>query len=482
MKNKIIFILTIFLFTACSKLLDEKPKAIAASNFYNKPAEVEAGLNAIYPPLRDQGNMGALYQTQLEIYTEYMYGRGSHAPLNTYTGLDNTNITRVSDMWRRFYEAIRDANIVIQKTPLGKEIGEADATRFIAEAKFMRGLIYFHLVRNWAGVPIRTEANMEDQNVPRSSQDDVYALILSDLTAAEAGLGETGRLPGAPTKWSAKAVLADVYMNMHDYQKAADEAKQIITSNKFSLVNVTVADDFDKLYGPEVEGSTEEVFFLKFSRTPSGQGFSYPIYAHYPNSGYYPPGGFYTFYSDSEQNLFVKQWDRADLRYVYNWYSQTFGLSPTTILNKKFSDKTTTTSGGNDYPMYRYADVLLFYAECAARVANAPTADAMEQLNIVHRRAYGKNPLVADASVDFKLANYSSLDAFINLVVRERTYEDCSEGKHWLDLKRLGIVKQVILADKGITVTDKHLLWPIPSNEYNYNKDIDPIKDQNPGY
>ncbi|HEY0271900.1 MAG TPA: RagB/SusD family nutrient uptake outer membrane protein [Chitinophaga sp.] len=482
MKYNIAFILAILLCSGCSKLLDEKPQAIAASNFYNTSAEVQAGLNAIYTPIRTDGSMAALYQTQLEIYTEYMYGRGSHAPLNNYQGLDNTNITRIGEMWRRFYESIRDANIVIQKTPLGKEISDADATRFIAEAKFMRGLLYFHLVRNWAGVPLRTEENMDLRDLPRSSQDEVYAQIVADLTAAEAGLGETGRLPGAPTTWSAKAVLADVYMNMHDYTKAQDEAQQIVNSGKFSLVNVAVADDFDKLYGPEVEGSPEEVFFLKFSRTPQGQGFTFPIYAHYPNSGYYPPGGYYTFYSDSEQNLFVKQWDHADLRYIYNWYSQTFGLGSTTILNKKFSDKTTTTSGGNDYPMYRYADVLLFYAECAARVANAPTADAMEKLNMVHRRAYGKDPLTPNAAVDFKLADYASLDAFINLVVKERAYEDCAEGKHWLDLKRLGTVKQVIQAMKGITVADKHLLWPIPTTEYNYNKAIDPVKDQNPGY
>ncbi|PUZ25550.1 RagB/SusD family nutrient uptake outer membrane protein [Chitinophaga parva] len=482
MRYNLAFICCLLFCTSCSKLLEEKPQAIAASNFYNTSAEVQAGLNAIYVPLRKDGTMAALYQTQLEIYTEYMYGRGSHAPLNNYQGLDNTNITRINNMWSGFYEAIRDANIVIQKTPLGKNISQDDATHFIAEAKFMRGLVYFHLVRNWAGVPLRTEANMEQQDLPRASQDEVYKQIVDDLTAAETGLQETGRLPGAPTKWSAKAVLADVYMNMHQYDKAQDEAKQVVESQKFRLVNVTVASDFDNLYGPDVEGSPEEVFFLKFSRTPNNQGFTFPIYAHYPNSGYYPPGGYYTFYSDTEKNTFVKAWDHNDLRYIYNWYSQTFGLGATTILNKKFSDKTTTTSGGNDYPMYRYADVLLFYAECAARVANGPTADAMEKLNMVHRRAYGKNPLLPDATVDFKLADYPTLDAFVNLVVKERGYEDCAEGKHWLDLKRLGTVKQVIKAMKGIDVADKHLLWPIPTTEYNYNKAIDPGKDQNPGY
>jgi hypothetical protein len=331
-------------------------------------------------------------------------------------------------------------------------------------------------------VPLRTEHNMDSINVPRSSQAAVYDFIVADLLFAEANLLDVPRLPGTPSIWAAKTVLTDVYMNLHQYDKARDKALEVINSNKFSLVNVTVADDFDKLFGPEVITSTEEIFYLKYSRTPSGQGFVYPQYTHYPGSGYYPPGGFYTFYSDAEKNSFIKNWDKNDLRYTFNWYVQTFGLGPTTILNKKFSDRVTTTAGGNDFPMYRYADVLMFYAECVAQAGTVPTADAMEKLNMVHRRAYGKNPAVADPTVDFKLADYASKQAFVDLVVKERGYENCAEAKRWHDLKRLGIVKQVILAQKGITVADKHLLWPIPTVEYNYNKAIDPVKDQNPGY
>lgn len=471
-----------FLFSSCTKMLEEKPKSIAEELFYNTPAEVEAGLNAIYVPVRGSGVFGTLYECQMEIYTEYLYGRGSHAPLNDYKGLDNTNISRVAGMWSAFYEAIRNANIIVKRAPEATALTEAQKNKYIAEARFLRGLWYFHMVRNWAGVPLRTEHNMDSINVPRSSQAAVYDFIVADLLFAEANLLDVPRLPGTPSIWAAKTVLIDVYMNLHQYDKARDKALEVINSNKFSLVNVTVADDFDKLFGPEVITSTEEIFYLKYSRTPSGQGFVYPQYTHYPGSGYYPPGGFYTFYSDAEKNSFIKNWDKNDLRYTFNWYVQTFGLGPTTILNKKFSDRVTTTAGGNDFPMYRYADVLMFYAESVAQAGTVPTADAMEKLNMVHRRAYGKNPAVADPTVDFKLADYASKQAFIDLVVKERGYENCAEAKRWHDLKRLGIVKQVILAQKGITVADKHLLWPIPTVEYNYNKAIDPVKDQNPGY
>lgn len=482
MKHSLLLIFTALLMASCSKVLEEKPKSIAAEVFYNTPAEVEAGLNAIYTPIRGSGNFGALYECQQEIYAECLYGRGSHAPLNDYNGLDQGNVARIEGMWSTFYQSIRNANIVIQRAPLGKELLPADVQKYVAEARFLRGLWYFFMVRNWAGVPLRTENNMDSLNLPRATQDEVYDFILADLEWAEQNLTDVPRLIGAPSKLSAKAVLTDVYMNLHQYDKARDKALEIITANKFSLVNVAVAADFDKIFGPEANGTTEEIFYLKYARNPSGQGFSYPQYCHYPNSGYYPPGGFYTFYSDSEQNSFVKNWDKNDLRYSFNWYTQTFGLGPTTILLKKFSDKGAVTAGGNDYPMYRYADILLFYAEAVAQADGAPSADAMEKLNMVHRRAYGKVATVADPVGDFKLADYAGKQPFIDLVVKERGYENCGEAKRWLDLKRLGIAQQTILAVKGKTMTARHLLWPIPLTETNYNKAIDPVKDQNPGY
>lgn len=484
MKYFIILFSFIILVASCKKTLDENPKSIAVETFYNTAAEVEAGVNAIYGPLRSGDCMGALYLVQIEIYGDYIYGRGSHAPLNDYAGLDNTNISRVGNMWTQFYTSIRNANIIIKKAPLGKNINAADVAKYVAEAKFLRALAYFHLVRNWAGVPIRTEENMDSIDVKRNTEAEVYALITDDLKFAETNLPDNPRLPGAPNKLAAKTVLADVYMNLKKYTEARDKAQEVTGANKYSLVHVSTADDFEKVFGPDVAGSTEEIFYLKFSRQGTSQGFGYVMYAHYPGSGYFPPGGYYTDYSDTSANQFIKGWNRADLRFSYNWYYKTFGLGNATILNKKFKDQqaANANNAGNDYPMYRYADLLLLYAEAAARVNNGPTADAMEKLNMIHRRAYGKNPLVADASVDFKLADYTNLSSFLNLLSKERCYETCYEGKRWLELKRMGTVKEAILAAKGKTVADKHLLWPIPATEYNYNKAIDPVKDQNPGY
>ena len=152
-------------------------------------------------------------------------------------------------------------------------------------------------------------------------------------------------------------------------------------------------------------------------------------------------------------------------------------------MSKKFIDPNSLefAGAGNDVTWYRYADLLLIYAEAAARAGNGPTPDAMEALNQVHRRAYGKAPAAA-SSVDFRLADYATTASFLNVVLKERGYEFQYEGKRWLDLKRTGKAREIILAAKAKTITDKHFLWPIPVSELNYNKAIDPVKDQNPGY
>ena len=136
--------------------------------------------------------------------------------------------------------------------------------------------------------------------------------------------------------------------------------------------------------------------------------------------------------------------------------------------------------GTNDFPSYRYTDILLIYAEADCRANNKPTADGMEILNMIHRRAYGKDPLVA-SDVDFQLADYD-MNSFINLVLKEGLYEQMDEGKRFFALKRTGKLKEAVKYARGVDVVDTQLLWPIPSIEYLYNKAIDPVKDQNPGY
>jgi hypothetical protein len=479
MKKIFLYIMTAIVATACSDLLDEKPKSIAAEVFYNTPSEAEAAVNAIYGPMRVDNAFGINYPAQLEGLADYGNSRGSQTPVSLYQGLDNTNITRVGVIWDNLYRSIRNANLVIQNVPNGSDITAEAAARYVAEAKYLRSLMYFAMVRNWGGVPIRTEENMLVADVERATADEVYQLILSDALQAEQNLPDVAAQPGKPTKWAAKTLLSEIYLTLGDWENSANRANEVIASGKYSLVPVAVSEDFQKIYGPEVVNTSEEVFYLKYNRQ---QGFGLVGYAHRAIGPYkyYGGGGVYAQYTDSTSNSFIKSWDKNDLRKAHIMYNVDVGLGPNTVLFRKFRDPLGTTGGGNDYPWYRYADVLLFHAEAAARSAGVPTTAAMESLNKVHRRAYGYDQNLP-SPVDYNIANYD-LTTFIDLVVRERGYETMYEGKRWLDLKRLGIAKQRIKEVKNIDVAEKHMMWPIPNSEMLYNKALDPVADQNPGY
>jgi hypothetical protein len=483
MKKLGLFILTALMFFSCEDALIEAPKSLAVETFYNTPSEVESALASIYDPLRNNNCMGALYPAQLEAYTDYCYGRGSYAVLSNFQGLDGNNIGRIGSMWDLFYLSIRNANIVIQNVPNGSALSESDKAKYLAEAKFMRALVYFIMVRNWDGVPIRTEENMTVLEIPRNSADEVYQLIFQDLEFAEENLPENAQLPGKPSMWSAKTLLADVYFYIGMNSEARDKAREVIQSAKYSLVPVTVVEDYEKIFGPEVVTTPEEIFYLKNSRQGTGEGWAFVQFIHHPGDKLFGGGGYYAHYSDLVSNSTIANWDHNDLRFGL-WYNWNIGLGSNSILSKKFNDPKAAGGGataGNDYPLYRYADLLLIFAEADCRASGNVNAEAMEILNMVHRRAYGKDPLAADPTIDFKVADYDR-DSFIELCLQERGYETQMEGKRWLDLKRTGEVKERIKAATGKDVADKHLLWPIPVSELNYNSLIDPSADQNPGY
>ena len=468
---------------SCSQLLEEAPKAIAIETFYNTAGEVETAVNASYQQLRAANNISGQLGAQLEAYTDYSYGRGSYLVLSDFQGLNSTNISRTDAGWTLLYLGIRNANLVIQNAPKGSSISKADIDKYVSEAKFLRAYQYFWLVRNWGGVPLRTEANLNEPNIKRSTVDEVYTLIINDLKEAESKLPDRSTQIGRATKWAAKAALAEVYFTRNQYAEARDKSNEIIKSNLFSLVPVTKTSDFDKIFGPTVSTTSEEIFYLKMSRI-DGQGMYLAMFAQHPGTKLHGAGGFFGHHSDSQTNPIYKNWDNNDLRKGYNWINWDIGLGKNSMLCKKFIDPLapTGTAAGCDFPIYRYSDILLMFAEAACRAGNKPTLESVEALNQVHRRAYGK-PVSIASNVDFNLTDYTA-DSFNDLVLNERGYETQYEAKRWLDLKRLGVpkLKQVIKAATGKDIADKHLFWPIPVGELNFNTALDPKKDQNPGY
>src|SRR5690606_2774223 len=135
---------------------------------------------------------------------------------------------------------------------------------------------------------------------------------------------------------------------------------------------------------------------------------------------------------------------------------------------------------GNDLPIYRYPEVLLIFAEAAARDAGAPTEESLEALNQVRRRAYGQDPSVP-SEVDYLLTEYD-LPSFVDLVIQENAYELQFEDQRGLDHKLTGKAEEMLRKNKGRSIAESHYLWPIPYSELDYNPALDPSNDQNPGY
>ncbi|MVZ60680.1 RagB/SusD family nutrient uptake outer membrane protein [Sphingobacterium humi] len=467
--------------SACSKWLDEHPKAVAAETFYNTPEEAAT---AVLAPLNKfRPGFAMSFPGLMECFTDYQYGRGSWTSNSDYKGLDPTNITRSNGIWSSLYGAIRDCNIAIQQLPEASAMTDIQKNAYIGELRFLRAFAYFHLVRLWGDVPLRNENNMLEWDLAKTAKADVYKFIIDDLTFAMANAPDKSRLIGTPNKLSSKSLLAQVYMQLAQYPNALPLLKDVIESNQYSLVRVATFREFEKIFGPTVITSSEEIFYFKETGLA---GWEYVMFCSHPNAKIegkkmHGAGGYYGIYTRKDNPVFAA-WDDQDLRKSYNTLKQDLGLQFETYIPAKFYDPNAPNAGGasNSFPLIRYADILLLYAEASNEV-NGPNQDALDKLNMIHRRAYGLDPAAVAAS-DYKLADYNSKEKFLNLISKELTYENWNEGKRWLFLLRRNLAKKVIKEVKGIDVMDKHLLFPIPETEFSYNKALDPSKDQNPGY
>lgn len=468
---------------SCRQELMERPEdRLSTTNFYKTAADALVAVNAIYSPIRGQYG-GTDYGGQFTATEDYAAGTGIYLPLSLYV-MNSAGISRTDAAWRSFFQAINSANMALKYIP-GIPMPDAEKNALLAEARFLRAWCYRNLVWSWGGVPIRSvpTESLEQTGGKRASVAEVNAFIVADLQYAETHLPAAPKLAGKPTKWAAKTMLADIYLTNEKWTEAMDKSDEVIVSSGYALVPVKVAADFELLFGPTALTSSEDIFSIKYSRTVGSQ-----IAQQYSlSNSAYSSGGYGSFYGLPTYPL-LRDWDRQDLRYQFNIYTSYPNKAgvivpnpPTSpLLFGKFKDPGFAPSHGNDYPIYRFADALLIYAEAAGQANGGPTALALERLNMVRRRAYGQPPH-APAAVDFTMATAPTQQAFRNLVLRERAYEFLCEGKRWFDLVRTKTVKQVIREAKGIDVPDQFLLFAIPKNEIDNNPDIDP-KDQNPGY
>lgn len=481
-KLGLLFVLVV-LFAGCDSILKEEPKTFLSEEaVFSNEAGVDAATKGIYASLRSFSYYDRWFTAMVEMHADYVNGRGSQAPVGQYQ-LNAQNIGRIGSMYGAIYESINRANSVIEGVP-DIDMDPNLKNQFVGEARFLRALGYFNLVRLFWGVPLRTKPTkgFADVDLLRASEDEVYSLIIEDLQFAENNLPNSYDQSnhGRATKWAAKSLLADVFLTRERWSDAAAKAKEIMDSGEFSLVRVSSSEDFHtKMFGPGVTSYPEEIFSIQYTPSiPAG----WLGWLHKPAAGY-SSGGVFAWWGELDAFIGQDEWateDSPDLRRNNSLYhgQDTVHLdAEISMLFSKF--RGSPGDEGVDMPIMRYAEPILIFAEAESQAKGGPTAEAYEAVNMIRRRAYGKDPNSADPG-GADLSTGLSAEAFRDSVLLERAKEFIMERKRWFDLLRTDTALEIIQG-LGKPITEKNLKWPIAQEEIDNNGALTQA-DQNPGW
>ena len=472
-----ILILLVLSTTACEDMvfIEEIPRSDYALTDVNE--EVLEGLViGTYEPLaRSRGRLWeSIYGTTVELMGEYALSvSGSFNDFAIYE-FDNLSQGFLSNMWTTFYEAIGRANFLIATAEESTTLDGAVKNQAMAEAQFVRALVYYQLVRTWGEVPLRLVpvSNANETGEPLASIASIYDQIVADLQFAENHLPPTvpETQAGRATRGAAMTMLADVYLTREEYTLARDKALEIMNSS--TEVGYALEPSLEVLYSPTAPTNPEDIFSIKFTQARA-QGSFLPAYAHDDRAkaaGLSARG--LRRLATYETVPLIQGWDQQDLRRSWNLYDSVTIDGERLAANVplegdylfgKYRDPNASeeTAAGNDFYLYRYADVLLIFAE-AENLLNGPTAAAYQALNQVRRRGYGVDVGTANAVADAPIG--LSPDEFDAFILRERGYEFFFECKRYFDLKRKNQLVEIV-SQSGIKPTPTQEYWPIPDVE-----------------
>lgn len=489
MKKYISILILGIIFFSCEdyEFIEEDPKSDFVLLDVSEESLEGLVIGAYEPLTRSRGRLWeSIYSSFIEQSAEYSYSR-----LSLFNDLAINNFGNISEgfngaMWSTFYEAIGRSNFIISSLDENATLPEDLKNKAIGEARFIRGICYFNMVRTWGSIPLRTApvSNSDEVEIPLSSIDDIYVQIIEDFQVAETNLPETvpPSSAGRATQGAAKVALADVYLTLGRFEEARNKAKEVI-DNK-SVYGYDLEPSLETLFSPSAASSVEEVFAIKFSQV-TGQGSFLPTYAadtRAADAGLAASG--LAFMHTYNNIPLIANWDDNDNRKSFNLYDEIVINGETVPANipvaasnntpgdffygkYKDPDAPEETAGGNDFYLYRYADALLIFAEAENQI-NGPTELAYEAVNKIRRRAYGLN-INSPSGVSDLPANLNN-DEFDDLVFRERGYEFFFECKRWFDLKRTGRWEAIYTAAGKPTPTMDY--WPIPAIETNNNPSI----------
>jgi len=385
--------------------------------------------------------------------------------------LDELNFTSssisVTAMWTIWYKTIGRASQTIEIANTFEGQTAVPSARVIGEAKFLRALNYFWLVRSFGAIPIQ-EINL----VERAPTVEVYEYIEQDLLDAIDALPLKSEYAntelGRATKGAAQGLLAKVYLYQEKWQEAADMANTVITSNQYSLDpdyanvwRVTGENGPGSLFEIQARGEIPQHGVQQYSQVQGARG---------GDNGW---GWGFNTPSQNLEDAFNEAGDdiRRDATIIFAGETLFDGrLVDAGVENPRYSKKAYSSAnagqddGDKNIRVLRYAEVLLIRAEALNELGQSSAA--LTPLNLVRTRV----ELPAISSTDQAEVRQA--------IWTERRLELAMEHDRWFDLVRTGQAESAMAADGKTFIVGKHELFPIPNNQLVQT----PEMTQNPEY
>jgi starch-binding outer membrane protein, SusD/RagB family len=511
--KKIFFILFLSFFAfSCTEMLDQiNPTGPTGDDFFANETELIYAVNSVYAQLSSSNLYASdfigLEQLSDNIYTGSSPTDGSTASWGNFSH-DPTN-SGLTNIYRGLYIAINRANIVISKINEVPNVSADAAKNYLGQVHFIRGYAYFLLTLLYRDVPVILEP-VEDPAgtyIPKSNAAEIYELVISDLKFAESNLPAVPIDKGRITSWAAKAMLSKVYLFGADelgkndwYSVSENYAKQVVESGTYSLYNDPIKTPTENLLaifdlGNETRTDKEEIFYIQ----------------HYNSGGAWSDGDVatsmpmalnprqhrkvnlwgYGFGYVYEANASI--WEEGDARKDYTlWftgesvivngvqkgvYDQTnqrrANAKPKGMGLQKFwwpeNFKTVNGQSNINWPVLRYADLLLIHAEADLMADNSLSASGLVSFNQVRNRA--------------GLESLSAVEVDRARILHERRVELFGELQRWFDLMRTKTAQQefakIIEGDTDGDDTEKlgfnpsrNYKFPIPQRALERNPEL----------
>lgn len=444
-------------------------------NFFKTKSQFIQATNGAYAPLQGlyNGSFWAMAEMRSD-NTSYEYdpddrsGTGNEE-IDEFRELNNNGI--VESFFNACYIGIGRCNVILERLPAAKlDAGVSDT--IAGQASFLRAFNYFNIVRMFGDAPlVLTEAqSVADafKVATKSPVAKIYTQIIADAQTAIAKLpvkytatGDKGRV----TKGTAETMLAEVYMTQKKFDLAIPLLRAVISSGVYSL-NADYADNFDI----HKENGSESIFEIQYIEGPNGLGSDFVDtfipwdYYDTDITGHDIANGAQNGWNIPTQDL-VNAYEEGDKRRdasLTDFTSDEYGID-LPFIKKYQSIASVPGITGNNFPVYRYADVYLMLAECLNEQGFAAGGDAFKYLNLVRQRAGLEPKSMGNANPDL---NVTSQDGFRAAIAHERQVELAFENHRWFDLLRTGKATEVMKAHATRERAYKNSSWQINSAAY----------------